>query len=61
MMWPWMVRIHHVTNQQQSGFDLLSIIANDQTDFDSTIIVRGGTGMLQSFYQKGILPGALSL
>jgi uncharacterized protein len=48
-------------NQQQTGFELLSIIANDQTDFDSTIIVRGGTGILQSFYQKGILLGALSL
>lgn len=48
-------------NQQQTGFELLSIIANDQTDFDSTIIVRGGTEILQSFYQKGILLGALYL
>ncbi len=46
-------------NDQQSGYELLDLIASEDTVFGADAIVKGGTEVLNNFYQNKILLGSL--
>ncbi len=48
-------------NREHTGFELLTMIAGEQTEYEVAVIIRGGSDMLQSFYQKNIVLGAQTL